>query len=200
MSLMILLVVFLILIIVGWFMICYFIFYAWFEVGLNDGNDQNLNLASKYLWYASITSWITLSIMLIILIIGIIIGLILAIFALPIVLWVLEVIAELFLSIFLGAFKSKVPITTRVFVTLFFIISVGFICFTGYYALLAAYNINAGNYSSTAYSILKSLRYCYYTAAMSIMILVFIGIIIFAKIYLFIATRKEKKRLEASED
>lgn len=201
MSLVILIVFFLILIIIGWFCSCYFIFYAWFEIGLNDGDDINLNSASKNLWYASITSWITLSIIFILIILGIILGIILCIFAFPLVMAAFDFVCDIFLCI-VGSFFSKgkkIPILYKIIIWAFFLVAVIFTCITGYYALISAHYINKGSYTSSVSEIKKSLEYCYYTAGISIAVLLFIGIIIFAEIYLFYVSKKEKARKENSE-
>ena len=192
MSLTTFIIIFLILLVIAWFFSCYFIFYAWLEIGENDGNDSNLHEASKNLWYASLTSWVTLSIIFILIVICIIIGIILLIFIFPLVLDILAFIADIFLSLVTGIFTGKVSIINKIIIYTFFGLALIFTFVTGYYALISAHYINKGVYDSSQKSIVKSLRYCYYTASISVVAILIIVMIIFAVIYLSFTAHKAK--------
>lgn len=186
-------------ILIAWLISCYFVAYSYVQIGINDDDDINLNLASKYLGYASLSSWVLIVIAIIIFILAIIILVLLLIFggevAIP---SALKFIKSFFKNLSASFSKNK-KVSASFTALLWFLLVLAVILtfLTGLYSGIAAYYINKGVYTEdSANAIQQSLKYCYYTAFISILVIIIIIGVIFAKIYFGIESKKKEKKKE----
>lgn len=194
-----LVIIALVAILIGWALSCYFVVYSWTVIGLNDGDDVNLNLASKYLGYASLSSWVLFLIAIGLFLLAIILLIILLIFGSEFVIPISIQVTRNFFHNLTQSFSKEGNVSTSFTIVLWVLLVLSIILtfITGLYTGLAAYYINKGVYDeSSANSIQKALKYCYYTSFISIIILVIIFFVIVSKIYFGIKSRKNEKEKE----
>lgn len=180
---------------IGWLFSCYFVAYSNLMIGLKNGDDINLNKASKALWYASMSSWIPLLIVIIIIIVAIIFAIIIALFAPEVVAGVYKFFIKYFKSTFLSKGKSGLAKKSFIIFTwILLVLAVILTSITGFFAGQAAYYINYGVYSEAdAETIQKCLLYCYITACLSILLIVILILCAFLYIYFTYKAKKIKK-------
>jgi len=192
-------IVAIIVILIGWIISCYFVAYSWIQIGINDGDDINLNLASKYLGYASLSSWVLFVLAIIVFILAIIILIILLIFGSEVAIPVALKFTKKFFRDLSASFSKDKKVSTSFTITLWFLLILAIILtfITGLFSGMAAFYINKGVYGDdSANAIKQSLKYCYYTAFISILLILIIVGVIFAKIYFAIQRKSREKKKE----
>jgi len=189
----------LVAIVIAWIISCYFVAYSFVQIGINDGDDINLNLASKYLGYASLSSWVLFVLAIILFILAIVILVLLLIFGGEVAIPAALKLVKSFFKNLSASFSKNKKVSSSFTIFLWFLLVLAIILtfITGLFSGMAAFYINKGVYSAdSAHAIQLSLKYCYYTAFISILVIIIIVGIIFSKIYFSISARNNEKKKE----